>query len=275
MVASWDIGGLGSREGPRIDCTWSPPSILPQLVPWLGILFLLALRPNRTGQAWLIWLPLLCVAFIGHFLFGSVIPAPSETANLFSEMVLVAGLGFAALWLLSPQAARSHRMLTFLAMLIVLAGYSLFTFVVRQIGAGSDMLLQLVMPVVITIGIGMTVVSIALTLAGWFGRRKYRPVALSARLLGLILAIWFVVAAPFFAFAYIASSGTVPLMSFVGGVGMLGTVTFLLLLPFLILSFLNPFFRDRLKTLLGIEQGPPIMIPPPAVPVAEAHPLTP
>ena len=56
IIASCDLGGLGSKEGPAVDYYWVLPNIAPMLLPWLAILGLLAAKPNRCAAAWLIWL---------------------------------------------------------------------------------------------------------------------------------------------------------------------------------------------------------------------------
>ena len=61
IVASSDLGALGSKEGLPVTYNWVLPSVAPLLLPWLVILGLLALKPNRRAAAWLIWLPLGCV----------------------------------------------------------------------------------------------------------------------------------------------------------------------------------------------------------------------
>ena len=62
MVAYADLGGLGSKQGAPVVYDWVPPSLMPQFLPWLAILALLLLKPNRCASAWWIWVPLACVA---------------------------------------------------------------------------------------------------------------------------------------------------------------------------------------------------------------------
>jgi len=77
------------------------------------------------------------------------------------------------------------------------------------------------------------------------------------------VAVWLLVTGPFFVFAMIFSSGNVPVLALVGTVLALAGVSFGVLLPFLILSFVNAFYRARLKDLLhvGREADPPVIAP--------------
>ena len=68
IVATADLGGLGANEGPPVICAWSGMPFgsrvtsFPRVVPWLVILGLCLLKPNRRGQVWWVWLPLLVTA---------------------------------------------------------------------------------------------------------------------------------------------------------------------------------------------------------------------
>ena len=75
--------------------------------------------------------------------------------------------------------------------------------------------------------------------------------------------VWLVVIAPFFVTAMIASPGNVPVAALIGTVLCTTGISFGLLLPFLILSFANDFYRVRLKDLLhlGREAPPPVIAP--------------
>ena len=78
-------------------------------------------------------------------------------------------------------------------------------------------------------------------------------------LITALLVVWLLLTGPFFVFAMIFSSG----LALVGTVLALAGVSFGVLLPFLILSFVNAFYRARLKDLLhvGREADPPVIAP--------------
>ena len=53
---------MGATEGPPLTCNWTTAGLVPQMLPWLAILVLLGLKPNRGWSAWWIWVPLACLA---------------------------------------------------------------------------------------------------------------------------------------------------------------------------------------------------------------------
>jgi hypothetical protein len=68
---------------------------------------------------------------------------------------------------------------------------------------------------------------------------------------------------PFFIFSMVASSGNVPLTVLFSIVAVATGVTFGVMLPFLLLSFANNFYGERLKGLLhlGGVAAPPVITP--------------
>ena len=54
---------------------------MPQLLPWLAILALLALKPNRGWSAWWIWLPLAGLAAGCHCLQLALQGSPTDAAE--------------------------------------------------------------------------------------------------------------------------------------------------------------------------------------------------
>jgi hypothetical protein len=128
IVTSSDLGALGSKEGLPVTYNWVLPSVAPLLLPWLVILGLLALKPNRCAAAWLIWLPLGCVI---AFTLAPPDILPSGT-NFFLDVIAALAVGLAAVWLLSNYLRRQHRFVTFLCILPALAGFSALAHVSRQ-----------------------------------------------------------------------------------------------------------------------------------------------
>ncbi len=260
VVASADLGGLGAREGVPVPYTWVVPSVAPLLLPWLAILALLALKPNRTAAAWLIWLPLLCVMALS--LAPSVLPSG---ANFFLDVIAALAIGVAAVWLLSDYLRQSHRLLTFGCVLFALAGFSEFAFFSRQ---GANLLNAETPAIAIALAVGVAVSTVALTLAGWLCRKCYRPIAIYFGLLASLAILWLLVAAPLFFFAVVISGNDIPWSEFFVPVGVVAVCNFAVLLPFLILSSANPLFRARLKALLHVTPAAP---PPLFTPAAETN----
>ena len=233
---------------------------MPLLLPWLAILVLLVLKTNRCAQAWWIWLPLGCLVLLGSMMQSSSDLLPSPILGLFLEVVIALAFGLAAVWLLSAYLGRKHRFLTFLGLLFALAGFSVLSFVVRQ---GSDVLERETLQSGFLLAACVVVISVAVSLAGLLCRRRYRPVRFSLWLIASLLVVWLMIVTPFFVVALVANGGGIPVMALVASVLTMAGINLVLLVPFLILSFTSPFFRERLKCLLHMEGGIPPQLSPP------------
>ena len=261
MIASADLGGLGPKQGAPVVYDWVMPSLMPQVLPWLAILALLMLKPNRCASAWWILVPLACVAGVAGAPQSVLELLPSSQFEIFMELIGALGFGLAALWLLSSYLRWKHRLLTFLGMLLAQMGFSLLAFAIRQ--GWEDAGLE-ALQVGIFLGASVLVISLALTLAGLVCRGRYGWLRLSLWMMAALVVVWVLVIGPFFIFAMISSGGNVPLVALFGIVGVAAGITFGVLLPFLVLSFANGFYRERLKGLLhlGGAASPPMIAPP-------------
>ncbi|HYG36218.1 MAG TPA: hypothetical protein VEC99_15610, partial [Clostridia bacterium] len=121
VVVSSDLKGLGATEGPAFTYDWAPPSMLPQLVPWLAMLALLAFKPNRSVRAWWIWVPL---GGVVATVFYGVAPLLSKTSPGAPTAVVEGAcnslaFGVAAVWVLAPYLQHRLRFVSFLKMFLV------------------------------------------------------------------------------------------------------------------------------------------------------------
>ncbi len=255
IVASSDLGALGSRDGSPIGYNWVLPGIAPLLLPCLVILGLLALKTNRCAGAWLIWLPLGCVIAL------TLAPPPilPSGTNFFLDVIAALAVGLAAVWLLSNHLRQQHRLLTFLCLLLALAGFSLLAAGLRQ---GWGLLTIESFQVGIVLAVGVLASSLALSLGGLICRGRYRPLGIYAWLFIMLAIAWLVITAPFFLLALIASGGGIAWSEFFVSVLAVAVVNFATLLPFLILSSASPFYRGRLKALLNVKpELAPVLAP--------------
>ena len=115
----------------------------------------------------------------------------------------------------------------------------------------------------IFLAVSVLVMSVALSLAGLVCRGRYGWLRLSLWLMAALVVVWLLVLGPFFIIAMIASGGNVPLLALFAVVAVATGITFGVLLPFLVLSFANGFYRERLKGLLhlGGAAPPPVITP--------------
>jgi len=263
IVASADLGPLGSKAGTPLEYHWELPNVAPQLLPWLVILGLLALKPNRNGAAWLIWLPVGCALAIT----GLPLALPSGASFLLDAAVAFV-FGLAAVWLLSTYLRRGQRFVTSLCVLIVLGAFGLVSLLFKQ---STDLSSGNWIPAAMVLGFGVLVSAGALLAGGWLCRRCFGPVRLYLSLLVSLLALWLALPVPFFLVALSTSGGQVAWSEFFIPVTAVAGVNFALLLPFLVLSSAHPLFRERLKSLLHVQ---PLAPPPLNVPSAPAVTLT-
>ena len=268
MVAYTDLGGLGPKQGAPVVYDWVPSSLIPQVLPWLAILALLMLKPNRCASAWWIWVPLACVGGLACAPESVLEFLPASQIGMFLELISALGFGLAAVWLLSSYLGWKHRVLGFLGIMLAQGVFSSLAYVIRQSweGLGVETLGLGVFLVV-----GVLVISLALTLAGLLCRGHFGFLRLSFWLIALLLAVWLLLVGPFFIIAMIGGAGNVPMAVPFMVVAVAAGISFGVLLPFLVLSFANGFYRERLKGLLhlGDVQAPPLIIsPPPVVPEA-------
>ncbi len=240
MVAYADVGGLGLKQGAPVYYDWAAASAMPQLLPWLVILALLMLKPNRRASAWWIWVPLACVAGVASAPQSVLALLPSSQFEIFLEWIVALGFGLAAAWLLSSYLGWKHRLLAFLGFLLALGAFSMLTFVARQgwEGVGLE-----TMQVAVFLGVSVLVTSVAVSLAGLVCRGRYSCVHLSLWLMAALVVVWLLVIVPFFVIMLLSNGGNVPLLAVFAAVGVAVGITFGTLLPFLVLSFANQFYR--------------------------------
>ena len=268
MVAYADLGGLGSKQGAPEYYDWAAASAMPQLLPWLAILGLLLLKPNRRASAWWIWVPLGCLAVVASAPQPILAFLPSSDFELFLEMSCARAFGLAGVWLLSSYLGWKHRMLAFVGFLVALGAISLLTFVCRQ---GWEDVSPQTLQVGLFLGVSVLVISIAVTLAGLVCRKRYGCWRVGLWLMAALVLVWLLVLAPIFAITMMASHSGPPVWVIFAVTGVATGITFGTLLPFLVLSFASGFYRERLKDLLhlGGATAPPVITPPmPAVPAA-------
>ena len=243
------------------------PNLLPVLLPWLAVLLLLLLKPNRCAQAWWIWVPVACVAGLAAELPSVLGFIPSSEDSFVVGMVTSMGFGLAAVWLLAGYLGWKQRALAWLGTLVALGSFSFLTFGMREVaeGIGGETAAGAVL-----LAAGAVVIATAVTLAGLVCRGRYAPVRLGLWLLVALLVLWLLVIGPLVLVAAVFGGGGAPLLAVLGTVPSATGLSFGLLLPFLILSFANAFYRARLKDLLhvGREAAPPVL--PPLEPAAPA-----
>ena len=270
-MAVSDLGGLGAREGAPVAYNWALPNLLPAMLPWLAILLLLLLKPNRCAQAWWIWVPVACVAIMAAVLQSEAAFVPSSQREILSEAFNAAGFGLAAVWLVASYLGWRHRALAWVGTLLALGTFSLLAFSIKQAveGFGPELVGGWVL-----LGAGALVISVAITLASLACRGREGVIRLCLWLGVALLGVWLLLIGPLALAAMIFSRGGLEVAAVAGVIVSLAAASFAAMLPFLVLAFANAFYGTRLKGLLhlGRDTAPPVLGPPLSTASAAAGP---
>lgn len=261
------MGGLGATEGPPLQFAWSPPSNIPKYLFWLVALFLLITPANRRPSAWLIVIPLLLVPLAEVLIQANSTSATMDELGPIWQPVRSLFVGLAVVWLLLPKLTGTNRFLAFLKAWLALTISACF---LAAISGGLNQAAPELAVTLVLIAVLPPGLIAALTLAGRFSRRHYsEPLLLFWLLLWLAAAV-FLTVMPFVCIAAVVESSVVlgPAMTFVAvAIG----VTFGLLLPWVLLSWISPFYRARLREWLRVET-PSTPAAPPPIPVSPPVP---
>ncbi len=180
----------------------------------------------------------------------------SRELAVFQELVVAIAFGLAAACLVSPCLGHRHRLVAFPGFVLVLLGSSSFIMLIGHLGNLDGLAWpagELAVATSLTIGA-------ALALAGLLCRRRYRPVVLCLWVLVLLLPVWLSVTMLWLAIDALRLGYAIDahqIMAWFQDTGALVRLSFALLLPFLILSFASPFYRERLKSLLRLRADAP------------------
>jgi len=253
IVPSADIGELGPKEGTAAVYNWRWYYSAPGLLLWLVLILVLVLpKSNHNRQAMLIIVPLVFVNLL-WLLFKKLSGMSSSDAQQFDILFQSMAIGIAVLWLIAPKFGGSNGFVRFcmsVGILAVVAGLGTLSY---YTGFSGETAVCLVLLVFMSI-----VLLLALTVAGWLCKRRYLPVRYMlwlglCTLFGSVAAmLGFFIVGTLFIFP-----GQVKLVSMifeVAGVGLaLGTCLYVLNLPYMILAFYSPFFRERFFACLNLK----------------------
>jgi hypothetical protein len=259
VVAYANLGGLGAREGIPVVHTWEPPPPEPprlpvaastsiNLLPSLLILLPLFLfRPNRSAAAWWIWLPLVIGGLLGITITCLLTGNERSLAQVVGSFLV----GLAAMWLLMPFLVSRYRIVAFFKALLVLAGFSLLAFVPTLLADTSGWV-DLRPYLAALLALASLAVTLALTFGGRFVRRRFGRIRLLSWLAVWTLLAWTAIATPFVIIGSLEShidwGESILVLLLISG------ITLTLLLPLVLLSFFQPFYRARFAAWLNLPQ---------------------
>jgi hypothetical protein len=216
---------------------------------WLLILLTLFLpRQNRTPEAWWIGLPVLISALLATALV--CLMTGKEWYLLQAACSIVVGL--AAVWLLMPFLESRSRIVVFFKTLPVLAGFSLLAFVPTLLAQHSGWI-DFRPYLAALLALTSLAATLALVFTGLSVRRRFGQVRCIVWLAVWTVLAWTAIATPF-AIIGSANGGND------WGEGLLGilsisAISLGLVLPLVLLSFFQPFYRGRFFDFLRIPQA--------------------
>jgi hypothetical protein len=256
VAAYADLGGLGSRQGPQVPFVWRMPNLLPVMLPWLVVLGLLAMPSNRSVRAWWIWAPLGVVALLGAVLQSPITPIDDEGFNYAVQAACSAAFGLAVAWLLGGTLARRGRFLVIALMTLAFAATSLLAFVLGPAGEQLSDLSRwepaVLWYLVLFWAVSGIVYAGALHLTGWRCRRRFNRVRVALWLPVWLWAMWLVAGCVLGLVLTLTSGGGFEWLGFVVVSLILALVSVAVVAPYLILSFTNTLYRERLRHLLRL-----------------------
>ncbi len=244
---------MGDKQGPLVSFNWVPASLFPGAIPWLILLGLLLLPRNREANAWWVAVPVICCYPLQALLRIFAHAIPGQPWDWFATAANALAFCLAAVWLLADHLAWKHRFRAFASMFFLLAIFGALA--LACVVDWDDSRFELPVAAAI-LGISTFALSASLALAGWLCRRQYRPLRLLILIGALNLVCSCLVVAPIYLIMVLATGQTETRAFFSATLSLAG-VTCCVLLPFIVLSFINEFYRERLKGLLNLGQLEP------------------
>ena len=257
VVASADLGGMGNNDSVPANFTWTPPSIIPALLPWTAVLLLLVLPVNRCASAWWVLVPLAAVTGVDLLLRSAFSSVPSEALDIFGVAFTSLAFGVAALWLAAPYLSRLPRVGVFFLALAVLGLVSVFAYACRADWETNE---RENFVFLTFLACGALIATLAMTVAALLCRKRYSPLWLSLWMAVCLVAGWVLIPLPFVVFGSVACGWEswwqglpYPLLRVASASARdrahLAVLNFALVMPFFLLAFLESHYRQRLRAL--------------------------
>jgi hypothetical protein len=249
-----DLGGLGASAGPAVAYVLMPGGLEAAWLPW-GLLLVMMLAPfNRRGQAWFIFLPLLGIQLLCAAA-KMVAEGPMDAmVGMYGLMVRGLAFGLAALWLLAPWVAAGRWWRAFAGTFFVLAVSGAVVFLGERNAMEQWLPEEITGQLILALAVLGLVTAVGFRLCGRMCRAPFRVGRASLWMFLSLLVSW---AGGMVAFVFAVG----PFISgFCGpdwdelmiGVAGITTLSYAVLLPFLVLSAWKELLRERLWMLLGV-----------------------
>lgn len=267
------MGKAGLNAASPAYCDWRWYYHVPSLALW-GLIGLALVVPkeNRTPQAWLILIPLFLVMVLWQ-MPARLFSLPPSAANPLGFMVNSVAMAWTVVWLLGGRLGNRRPRASFWKMFVAMSVVGAWAYVGEYGTAISSDVLVLLIPY----GVCALALLSSMALARLFCRKTDRPGPFMA---WLFLWMGFMSMAGMLLFAVIMTLATFNvfmllmfLISAAFASLFLTVILYLGNLPFMILAFKSPFYRERFRSTFGLEpksgQSPfadPLPITPATVP---------
>lgn len=200
------------------------------------------LKENKKGSALLILLPLLLVWGVWRG-FIAAVNIPEESMTLFSAIVISLLCGFVTVWLFGERIGNRHRFAAFL-----LAGVTML--LCMALMAAEVETPQYRMQLALIAAISVLILLGGFVFAGVLCRKKFGPVRFSAWLGAGFLLASFLILGSVVAVQVYRYFELRHLWIIVVQILIFAVVFFLITLPFLVLFFVNDFWRRRFAAIM-------------------------
>lgn len=251
MPVSANVESLGTQENEEVNYDWKYYYYVIGYLPWLSIILAIGiLKDNHKSETWYILIPLLILNFF-WMLFKQLSGTNSSNEVEFDVIFYSTLIGLSFLWLISHKLSKlsgSMRFVLSLIFMILILSAGIFSSLSPFSKTAGQVSLFAVFIIIALLA--------GLACAGKLCKRKYNPIAFT---------LWLVICMPvlsiisMFLFFVIGSAVTnsdvrAQVLIEVAVVGfIIGLLLFVINLPFLILGFAIPFYRERLCGCLGLK----------------------
>ncbi len=254
-MAEADLYGLGNNRSAAVAHHWGgfQLRVSPRISPWLGVLALLLLKPNRRVTPWLVWLPVLACAGIGWGFMKWGDLSDEGLRLLAGALPTALAFGWAAMLLLVPTALGPQKLGPFAFLLVSLTASSLLALATGH-GWQGEMFMDIICAVALQfMAFGLAA---ALKLAGCSTARRFTFPRFCGWFAIWSILVWVALGIPMATLSLLGHSQALP--GVLGIVACCCAICFGVSLPFLLLAAAVPIFRERLRaTAVPMTQAVP------------------
>lgn len=261
-MPSANLGNVGPQQGEAVNYNWKWSYSAPGYVIWLVLILAIVFpKANHNPRILLILVPLVIVNLL-WLVLKQASSMSSSNASQFDTIFYSMAVGIAVLWLIVNYFEKFGGIVRFLlsfVTVVIIAGLGTLSY-------STEFSNEMVLFLAFFAFLAITILS-ATTAAGKLCNWKYRPPRFM-----LWMAVWMLLVSLITTFGFfivgtlIMSSGSRPdileaikMLTIVGLI--IGLCLYVFNLPFMILGFANPFFRERFCACLF----------PRSIPTTEAH----